>query len=1415
MKKPKATLIVFLPILLLHVLLCGQKGVSQTNAFKFSHLTVEDGLSQGGVFSIYQDHKGLIWLGTRDGLNKFDTRKFTVYRNQQGDSLSLSDNYVISLFEDRYQRLWVGTYSGLNLYDSDLEKFHRVILTGPGGNKVEKQPLIFSIREDRNGRVWVASSVGLYVLEKNTDSPTLVFHQDLFADGEVGSSAIQDLYEDKEGNIWLCTENGLYLTEPTHAPQQGTKLTLLGKYFSGKNGQGLNDDNVTTILEINEGVFWIGTKTGGINVYNKIKNEFTYITHQNHVVGGLADNEIRSILKDRKGGYWVGTFKGLNYFSEEGEWSRFVADQKDPYSLSHNSIRPIFQDQKGDIWVGTYLGGVNILFRDIPVFDNYTYSPYTNSLSHHVVSSIVETGSDEIWIGTDGGGINFLNRKSGNIKSYLHDPSDPHSISHNSIKVLHIDKKGHLWIGTYLGGVNLLRKGSDGFEHIKNDPAVSNSLSDNSVYAIAEDRQGGMWFGTHGGGLNHMPEPTVHAFDLYSEFKTGQYHLSSDYIRTLMVDSEDNLWVGTENGLNVKWKGRKEFEIFNYSLHDSSSISGEMVVSLFEDKKGRIWAGTYSHGLNLFDPETKGFIHFTTQDGLAGNNIFGISEDDQGNLWLSTNNGISKFNPEQRSAKNFDKDDGISGNEFVLGAYTKLKNGEIAFGSSQGLTVFHPDSLKQNTYVPPVVLTDLKLFNKSVEPGEKQVLKKHISATSKITLKHDQNIFTIEFAVLNYLFPKKNQFAYKLDGFEEAWNYVNNPSATYTNLNAGNYTFLVKGANNDGLWNHLPATLEIKILPPPWKTWWAYTLYGCMVMGSVLLLVNFIQVRAKLQHDLQLEHLEKVRQEEIHEIKLNFFTNISHEFRTPLTLIITPIEQLLKESKIPEDSRYMLQIIKRNTNKLLKLVNQLLDFRKQESGMNQPKIAPQDLVKFLQEVLLTFGLYAQEKNISLKFERNIDGMHVYVDLDMIEKVIVNLLSNAFKYTPENGEIVVSIDKLAPDNLYPKGAAKFSVRDNGIGIPEEDLKTIFNSFYQVNDHHNSCQNPANSSGLGLALAKSIVKAHGGEIYASSDIQTEAANETTFVVLLPLGKAHFEENQLDVSGPEGDHTFWNTETWLTDLEPVNDHYLSKNRKSLAVSKPENQGTLLIVEDNEELRMLMAESLRDSYKVLEARDGEIGWKIAQKHLPDLVISDIMMPKCDGIALLSLIKGDLQTSHIPVILLTARTSMESMLTGLKTGSDDYITKPFQIDVLKLKVTNILKNRESFRKKFVREYLLNPKKEDTVSPEDTFLKSVVKIIEENIGQNDFNVTTLAFQLGLSRPVLYRKLKQLTDLSVIELINHIRLKKAAQLVLEEGATISDVAYKVGFSDPKYFSKSFKAFFGKSPRDFAAESGAAKNNSLAT
>lgn len=1382
----------FVKSLLLWTLLLGPISIARSNDIRFLHLDLAEGLSQGSVFAINQDYKGLIWLGTRDGLNKYDARQFKVYRNNPKDTSSLSDNFIQSIVEDSKKRLWIGTENGLNFYNRALDNFIRIPLASAADSTSSTEPTVHFIMEDHQQQLWIGTNQGLYrINETKGFSAELVFASLAVNIGDKKEvfKNIRYLYEDSSHHMWICTDKGV--VSASYLPDKKIKIN---RAYSLYKGGGAADNRAVAILEVQKNQFWIATKSNGILLLNDKTGEVNYHQHVDGDAHSLPSNDVRSIVKDRSGRIWIGTFNGLSLY-EHNRFKNFYANDNDPYSLSNNSIRPIFQDSSGSIWIGTYFGGVHIMNDAIPIFKNYVHALHRNSLNHNVVSSFAEDRDGNLIIGTEGGGINYLNRNGGQFTYAKHSASQPSSLSHNNVKSLCIDREGDLWVGTYEGGLDLKRKGSDHFEHLKHDPRDSKSLSNNSIYALLEDQDGNLWIGTYGGGLNLKRKGNNKL--KFERYTLENKCLSSNMIRAIYEDSKGNLWVGTENGLHLKRRGSERFEIFKTKPNDPKSISGNAVISIYEDKLHQMWIGTYMNGLNLYRPEDHSFIHFDERHGLPGNNIFGILSDENNHLWLSTNAGISCFNPNTGAVRNYNTVDGLMGNEFIYGSYYKMADGRLAFGSSTGFTLFHPDSMKVNYVEPPVVFTDLLLFNRRVLPNAEGVLKKDISIIDELVLNHKQYVFSIAFGVLNYIHANKNKYAYLLRGFDDEWNFVGTPVANYTNLDPGTYELMVKGANNDGIWNSQPTVLKIRVLPPPWKTWWAYTLYLFLLGMLGYFIFRFLKGRNKLKHELLLEHLALEKQKEFHEAKLNFFTNISHEFRTPLSLIIGPVERLLNDGDLEQHAQRLLRNAYKNANRLLNLVNQLLDFRKQESGNLDLQISPVAVIPFLEEIISDFLFLAEKKNIRIYLE-NISGSNftAWIDAEQLAKVIINLLYNAFKFTNREGEIKIVVQTVLPSVAYPEGSYTLSVWDTGRGIAEEHIQHIFDQFYQSNNHYEDHEYIG--SGIGLALAESLVRMHQGSISVKSNLATHQYDfNTVFCIELPLGKVAFPATK----------TSDQPRTYANDL--LNGSSLNTSEGDPLVVQEEDEAptksnfsTILVVEDNVELRCFIVESLQEKFNLLEAGDGLEAWSIIEQAQPDMVITDVMMPKSDGITLLQKIKTNSSTNHIPVMLLTARTADPHVIEALKEGSDDYITKPFRISVLILKINNILETRRRLREKFICEYLLQPYKTEAVET-NSFLREVIAIIEAHLTDGNFSVHTLAQEIGVSRTVLYRKIKHLSGLNLVEFIKAVRLKKASQLLKSHTElSVSEIAYRVGFSDPKYFSKSFKVAYKMSPTAYA-------------
>lgn len=1357
----------------------------QSIQMSFDHLTVDDGLSQSCVFSIAQDSKGFMWFGTRDGLNKYDSHTFKEYKHNQKDPNSLIGSVIFSLLSDKQGTLWVGTNNGLSIYNSQKDNFTNLVNNPKDPNSLSQNGIMY-ILEDRSHHIWVGTRNGLNLLISRNPYRFKRFlyypHQENY---------VHSIFQDRAGIIWVGTERGLFELISAGKDQ---RYKIFCYRHNSNNVNSLSHDYINAISEDFSGSIWVGTEKGGINLLDKKTGKFTSALNSKAELFHL-DETIRFLKLDPGGNMWMGTMSsGVFVLNRQGKKIAELRNSPDnSESLSDNSIRSIFIDRDRSFWIGTFFGGINFYSPKCRKFSSFKQVEKGFHLGHKVASAIVEDENNNFWIGTEGGGMIFWNRRSNEVQHYKHSAGSVNSISNNNIKTILPEGRKGLWIGT-MNGLNYLNLANHQFTHYFSSAGLPNSIPHDRIYSIIKDFKGNLVLGTYGGGLAKLNTKSS-KIEVFKNNPSDPASLSNNSITCLYEDSRHVLWIGTGSGLNRQLVNGK-FLRFLSQDNNPSSISGNYINCIFEDKQKRLWIGTRGDGFSMFQPRTGKFVRYSVEQGLAGTNVNGILEDRKGFLWLSTNNGLSKFNPRNGEFKNYNKYDGLICKEFNINSYCKDRKGYMYFGGYNGIVVFHPDSILENTIIHPIVFTRLFLFNKEIKTGSvKGLLDYNLDETKKLTFHYNQNVFSIEFAVLNYILPHKNRYAYKLAGFEENWNYVANPVATYMNLKPGNYTLLVKGCNNDGVWNKIPIALKIHVLPPPWKTWWAYLVYLLIVAGAIRFFIRVKLARIGLEHNLYLEQLENKKQNELSQAKLRFFTNISHELRTPLTLILSPLESLLNSSIEPKAHK-QLQLIQANANRILRLVNQLLDFRKQDTGNLKLKVAEGNIVKFIDEIVLAFQDYAHAKKINLEFHCQDDEIKVWYDRGELEKVVFNLISNALKFTPEGGNVSVSILTKHPDQNSPEGYIELRVEDNGIGISKENLSKIFTRFYQVEDE----SYPTYGFGIGLALTKGIVELHHGTIQVDSrDSKQGTGGFTRFTVSLLLGNSHFSSGEIVDDYVNSEHV----ESFIS-LESES-NLVAFDEKDVSKSKNIRKYSVLIADDNAEIRNFLKEKLAVDYHIREAANGQEAWDIASRNLPDLIISDVLMPVMDGITLTKRLKSDERTNHIPVILVTARHTIIQQMEGLETGADDYITKPFSVSLLELKVKNLLSSREKLKGKYGKIISLEPQNTELSDPEEKFLRRLLKIIEEKMTNSDFNVTMLVNEIGMSRPVLFRKVKALTGLSVIELIRTTRLKKAALLLKQKKLSVAEVGYAIGFSDPKYFSKEFHKYFGKSPSEFLSQS----------
>ena len=1358
------------------ICLWSSQGSAQvTSRYIFDHLTIDEGLSQSTVFAITKDTDGFIWFGTRDGLNRYDSRNIKIYRNKLNDPTSLSGNGIQCFFVDSDNKLWIGTTEGISIYNAALDNFTQSKLD-PTVNERLSNNHVTAITRDGDGEIWIATHGGL---NKVISKSPLRYQHFMREEGNQASlidNEVRTLYTDKAGILWIGTAVGVSkLMKSRDGTIQFINYRLPSLQFKGKSW-------INCLAEDEQDNLLIGTEDDGVKVLDKQSGSITSLRLD--ALAGRPVESVRIIERNGNHEFWIGTIDGLFIYNDlEQTVVGLRNNPEDNTTLADNSVRSVFIDPAGTYWVGTFYGGVNSYSPASRQFGEVTLTNKKNQKAYKVAGAMVTDKKDNLWIGTDGNGLYCLNAKGETIKQYRHDANDPSTLSHNKVKSLLLEEDG-LWIGT-INGLNFLNFSTGRIRHYFNEPGNARSISDDRIYDIKKDSDENIWIATYRGGLCRFDKKS-RTFERFMHQQTDKNSISSDGVTYIHEDSENNLWIGTISGLNKKPKGKATFEHHGNHVENNPNGGGDYILCIYEDHKRNLWIGTRDTGLKVKLKGSSRFRQFTWEEGLPGNNVSGIQEDSNGNLWISTDNGLARLNPETMKFKNYNKKDGLACKEFNFNSFHKDSHGIMYFGGYNGIVRFHPDSIRENDVAPDALYLKLRIFNQEVpiDPSGKAILTRSLSSTPVLTFNHLQNVFSVEFAGLSFINPTKNQYAYMLEGFEDQWNYVEDPVATYMNLQPGSYTLLAKASNNDGYWTSEPIRLQINVLPPPWKSWWAYSLYTCIILSLVFALIRFNKMRWKLTHDLEIEHMEKEQQQKLHHAKLNFFTNVAHEIRTPLTLIVSPVELIEEHYRQDTFLLRQLRIIKSNTTRLMQLINQLLDFQKQEAGKFKLKMKVGNVVELLKEAVFSFTEYAHTRHVALNLSSELSKIEFPFDRDELEKVFCNLLHNAFKFTPAGGSISVRIDTVSSmDSEHPPASkVRVVIEDNGIGIPSEELPKIFNRFFQV-EHNNINES---GFGIGLALAKGIVQLHGGKIEVDScEADMNRSGFTRFTIVLPLAgscSVPIEDN------PASFH----------EVAIPNDLPLATLRGDIAKN---DRPMVMLVEDNIEIRTCLKEMLTPWYDVVESDHGKAAWPIIADQLPDLIISDIAMPEMDGLELTQLIKNDERTNHIPVILLTARGATEHHVEGISTGADDYITKPFHAQILLLKIRNLIASREKLKEKYHRVITLEPGHEEIEDPENKFLGKLRNILDANLTDPDFNVSKLVTEIGMSRPVLFRKIKMLTGLSVIDLIRSTRLKKAEMLLKQKRMTISEVAFTVGFNDPKYFSKSFRSQFGKTPTEY--------------
>ncbi len=1401
-----------------------QEIIGNQGPYKIKYLTTNEGLPQNTVDCILKDSKGFMWFGTWNGLCRFDGYNFNIFQKQEEEGLS--GNFIQSLAEDQDGNIWVGTENGLAFFDYLQMKFVPL-----QEKKIELANFsVTSILIDSQNRVWIATAENsIWKIEKNKDG---TFNYLKVFEDVLPSENINDMLMIDNSHLLVATTEGISVI-------LSENKTIHSAWKSIENA--LDGINVQTLFFDSKKEYWFGTAIAGVYRFNPETNQLNYYGINTVNGEGLTHLSVQDIIEDLNGNIIIGTLGGLNYFNRSSGLFTYLTDQSSSgESLNSPFVNSLYSDDLGNIWIGTEKGGINYYNAHQKPFYSIQNDPSNpNTLSHNIINSIYSE-NEYLWVGTAGGGLNKLTYNFNKIIHFETNSNNPNSLNNNFITSIHRDTKGQLWIGTWGGGLNrMINENRNSFEVFIHDDIDSESLENNFISTIVSLDKNHLLLGTNGGLdiFNPGDNIFIHVQDYMNETTAPE-------VGCLLIDSKNRVWMGTENGLYQFEKkdllrltnnnASISFKKYLYNPDDPNSIPGDFIISIFQSKDGTLWFGTYGNGICKLQEEgdsTK-FITFSEQKGLCNNVAYAIEEDQAGNLWISTDNGLSKFNPKDEVYQNYSRSDGLLSNQFYWSASAKDNNGNIYFGGVEGLNYFNPSAINAYPYIPQPVFTDFSIFSQPVQIGKKYhsrtILEKPVSETREIELSYKDAVFSIEFSALDYFLPEKIEYAYQMEGVDQDWVYVssNRRFANYTNLSGGEYTFKVKASNSDGVWSETPTTLKITVKPPFWETALfqilALLFVAIMVMIYIRSRIHFLkQQKRKLEKQVseriviieeQKSELEKQnkkiarQRDEVIELnrklnfvtkqRLRFFTNISHEFRTPLTLIIDPLEHLIQKASNDPLTRNTLGIINRNAQRLLHLINQLLYFRKVETGMLKLNVCKGNIIDYLHGIYESFKELAEHQKIDYRFHGTEINEETWFDPEKLENVIYNLLSNAFKNTPVSGSInmIIKLVSYTKVNNVLTPMLSISITDTGKGISKENLPHIFERFYSATE--NTYESELSGSGIGLALTQEIVKALNGEI----KVESKPGLGSNFTVLIPFTKDRFDKKDINQESLPTDITI---KGWVNALS---DHIIAKEsgyEQEEISSNDRSVPTLLIVDDNSDLRNFLRQTLHSDYRILDAENGKLGYEMACSEIPDVIVSDIMMPVMDGIEMCKLIKTDVATSHIPVILLTAKGSFDDQKTGYDIGADSYLTKPFSSDVLKSRINNILEakkkyslaNPSNFKQK---QELLN----DSLGELDKeFLKKLTKVIEENLEDEVLSISQVAKHMNMSHSTLYRKIKALTNLTANEFIRKIRINYAEQLLLTGQYNISEIMYRVGINSSSYFRQCFRQEFGDNPSDY--------------
>jgi Signal transduction histidine kinase len=1350
--------------LVLLIFLCLIQAVhAQTGTF----YSPDRDLSNSLINTIYQDRRNYIWIATEDGLNKFDGVRFTIYKNRPGDSTSLKNNYVITMYEDSKGRFWVGCINGLLRYDRATDSF-RDVAVYDGKQRVYSP--IYSIIEKPDGEIWVATSRnGIVRIPKGNGS----VQADRKLSAQLSSKFLVAMYQDSRKDMWIATD---YRGVNRYSAKTG-------KVTQYKSPGEIGSNQISAICESSRGEIFVGTLSKGLFRFNPATNKFDAVPYKS----GSGALPVKSLIVDKQKRLLVGTDgNGIKIYNEKEGCLEDFRIPWAPFDFSRMKVHAILQDKDGNLWTGIFQKGVFLSPNNPNKFNYLGFKSFAgNKIGSGCVMSVLKGRDNTLWIGTDNDGLYSI-APDGSSNHYS--PGNNGKSVPGTIMSIVEGEDGMLWLGSYFDGFSRFdkRTGVCTYYDYSLENEVGNTFR-NKVDCIARDPQNRLWIGTNGAGVYVFDPVTSKYTAHYSLSAPKGFRLHSEWVNTILCDRDGITWVGTYDGFCSIDPRKGKISVFNM---ENKALPGNTVYSIIGDRKGNLWVGT-SEGLACFNKKTHTSRFYTTKDGLADNVICGILEDETGNIWISTHGGISKLIVSQNKFVNHYAFDGLQGNEFSKGAAFRALSGEMFFGGISGVTSFFPKEIKDKRTPLHLFLTGLYIMDRRVVQGQTsgrhQIIDGFISDVNTIRLSYKDNMFALEFSTFDFSNSRHVYYRYFMEGVSSQWmttekgvNRIN-----FTNIDYGSYKLRVKACIHDTMSEE--KIFYILISPPWYLSWWAKAIYFILFLllmwGIAQYILNKIRYRQEI---MRVEHAEQIS-----EAKLQFFINISHEIRTPMTLIMSPLEKLIKENADPENQK-VYQMMFRNSQRILRLINQLMDIRKIDKGQMTVKLRESDLVGFIDDLMQTFEYQANKRNIRFAFIHNDPQLNVWIDLNNFDKILVNLLSNAFKFTPDNGEITISLQRGVDENVSGplREYCEIVVGDTGIGIETNKIEKIFERFYQIDND----QSKVNfGTGIGLHLAKSLIELLHGQLFARNK---EVGQGSEFIIRLPLGGAHLTADEIGTNGHE-----------LPAKSTHEDVETEPKKQSLVKEKLPKARTnyrVLVVDDEDEIRHYLSRELSVYYHVSECRNGKEALDFILKEKPHLVISDVMMPEMDGITLCKKLKSNININHIPIILLTAKTGDDHVAEGLDTGADAYVVKPFNIELLNKQVANLIENRERLELKPVdaeqNKSLIKPV---VLRPHDqVLLEKIMKIINDNIANPELNVETLAVGTGMSRVHMHRKLKELTNQSARDLIRTIRLQQAGEILKSQKQSISDVAYALGFSNLSHFSNSFREFYGMSPKEYA-------------